>query len=294
MKRDARENYNARMQRVLVYIDEHLDADLSVDVLSRVAAFSKHHFQRQFSSTFGLSVQRYVQLVRFKSASYKLAFRPEAPVLQIALDSGYEGPEAFARAFRQRIEQSPREFRNTPQWEPWHAALWPVIHARSTVMTQTFSGSQVSIVNFATTRVAVMTHRGNPALIGDTVRRFIAWRKAEGLSPKHSATFNVFHDDPVDSSLDDYRLDLCAATDRAIPTNNEGVMAGEIPGGSCAVLRVIGSSDDLGPAARFLYGIWLPESGRELRDFPIFAQRVRFFPDVPEHESITDLYLPLK
>jgi AraC family transcriptional regulator len=33
-------------------------------VLSDVAAFSKHHFQRQFSSLFGISVGRYVQLVR--------------------------------------------------------------------------------------------------------------------------------------------------------------------------------------------------------------------------------------
>jgi AraC family transcriptional regulator len=72
------------------------------------------------------------------------------------------------------------------------------------------------------------------------------------------------------------------------------VEAGTIPGGRCAVLRVIGSSDDLRPAAEFLYRDWLPVSGEELRDFPLYAQRVRFFPDVPEHEAITDLFLPLQ
>ena len=46
--------------------------------------------------------------------------------------------------------------------------------------------------------------------------------------------------------------------------------------------------------AEFLYGRWLPASGEEARDFPLYAQRVRFFPDVPEHEAVTDVFLPLK
>ena len=44
----------------------------------------------------------------------------------------------------------------------------------------------------------------------------------------------------------------------------------------------------------FLYSVWLPQSGEEPRDFPLFLQRVRMFPDVPEHEAITDVFLPIK
>ena len=43
-----------------------------------------------------------------------------------------------------------------------------------------------------------------------------------------------------------------------------------------------------------LYAHWLPTSGEELRDFPLFMQRVKFFPDVPDGEAETDIYLPLK
>lgn len=57
-------NYQARMQRVLDHVDRHLDGELGLDTLSRVAAFSKIHFHRQFMATFGLSVRRYVQLGR--------------------------------------------------------------------------------------------------------------------------------------------------------------------------------------------------------------------------------------
>ncbi len=71
-------------------------------------------------------------------------------------------------------------------------------------------------------------------------------------------------------------------------------MGGLIPGGACAVLRVVGDSDNLEAAALFLYRDWLPASGQEARDFPMFCQRLTFYPDVPEHEALTDLYLPLK
>ena len=71
----ALQNPQTRMQRVLDHIDRHLDEDLDLDTLSSVAAYSKHHFHRQFTAIFGLSVHRYIQLARMKRASYRLAYR---------------------------------------------------------------------------------------------------------------------------------------------------------------------------------------------------------------------------
>ncbi|HSC79267.1 MAG TPA: hypothetical protein VLC08_02845 [Chitinolyticbacter sp.] len=50
---------------------------------------------------------------------------------------------------------------------------------------------------------------------------------------------------------------------------------------------------DLAVLARWLYEAWLPVSGEALRDFPLFVERVRCFPDVPEREAVIDLVLPL-
>ena len=35
-------------------------------------------------------------------------------------------------------------------------------------------------------------------------------------------------------------------------------------------------------------------TGAELRDFPVFFQRVSFFPEVPANEAVTDVFLPLR
>ena len=67
-----------------------------------------------------------------------------------------------------------------------------------------------------------------------------------------------------------------------------GIVNKVIPGGRCASLRHVGSEDTLDAAIRYLYAQWLPTSGEELRDYPLFLQRISFFPDVSEHEAVTD------
>lgn len=294
MTKTALARYHDRMRRVLGHIDRHLDTTLDLERLSAVAAFSPHHFHRQFSALIGLPVHRYVQLMRLKRASYRLAFRPDRSVTDIALDAGYDAPEAFSRAFRTRFRQTPSEFRKDPDWDPWLSALKALTGARAMLSNQTFSPEGVALVDFPETPVAVMEHRGDPARLGDTIRRFIAWRRRTGIRPPLSATFTVFHADPEAVPAEAYRIGLCAATRQSVAPNADGVTNAVIPAGRCARLRITGASDDLRPAAVFLYGSWLPASGEEARDFPLFAQRVSFFPDVPEHEAVTDLFLPLK
>lgn len=73
-----RDDYLARFARVVAYVDAHAhdDADLTVERLSTIAAFSKFHFHRQWTALYELGVGEYVQLVRLKRAVYALAFRP--------------------------------------------------------------------------------------------------------------------------------------------------------------------------------------------------------------------------
>lgn len=289
----ALQSYHARMQRVLDHIDRHLDEDLDLDTLSGIAAYSKYHFHRQFTATFGLSVHRYVQLARMKRASFRLAYRDDQSVTDVAMDAGYEAPDAFARAFRQRLGQSPSSFQKSPDWEPLLAAFGPLDDARSKLMHKTFTADDVTIRDVPTTRVAIVEHRGDPATLGASIQRFIAWRKAAGLHPSISPTFNVWRSERRPADPADYSVDLCVGTDRPID-ESDGIKAGEIPGGRCAVLRVTGDTHNLEPAALFLYRDWLPQSGEEARDFPIYCQRLMLYPEVPESEAAADLFLPLK
>jgi AraC family transcriptional regulator len=291
----ALQNYHARMQRVLDYIDRHLDSDLDLETVSRVAAFSKFHFHRQFAATFELSVHRYVQLARMKRASQRLASKDAQSVTDIAMDAGYDAPDAFARAFRQRLGQSPSSFRKSPDWDPWLAAFGPFDIARSKLMQIIFSRDDVTIRDLPPTPVAMMEHRGDPATLDATFERFRAWRKAAGLSPETSSTFTVFRSERRPANPADYSMDVCIGTDRPLEANDTQMKPGVIPGGRCAVLRYPGNTTNLEPAAHYLYRDWLPASGEEAGDFPIYCRRrLSFIPEVAAHEVVVELFLPLK
>ena len=161
-------------------------------------------------------------------------------------------------------------------------------------MHKTYTTADVTIRAVAPTPVAIMEHRGDPATLAVTIQRFIAWRKAAGLHPRTHPTFNVWWSERRPASPADYRVDLCVGIDRPVDARGEDVKAGEIPGGRCAVLRVVGDTDNLEPAALFLYRDWLPASGEQVRDFPVYCQRLSFFPEVPAHEAVAELLLPLK
>ena len=153
----------------------------------------------------------------------------------------------------------------------------------------------VKIVNFEETKVAALEHRGPPEQVDHSATTFIAWRKESGLSPvKTSNTYGVAYDDPDAVEPEAFRFDICGATTAEVPANLQGVVNKVIPGGRCAVARHHGSHDRIGESAYYLYRQWLPGSGEELRDFPLFFHYLNFKPETAEQELITDIYLPLK
>lgn len=281
-------SYAERFDRLFDYIDRHLDEPLSVDELSRLANFSRYHFQRQFSEYAGLSITRYIQLLRLRRASYQLAFNKARQIIDIAIEAGFENPESFSRAFKRRFEQTPSQFRDQPAWQPWNEHMHLPERKKSRMM-------KVDIVDFDETMIAVLEHRGAPELIFDSVKVFIDWRKQSGLSPNASSrTFGIPYDDPAITPPDEFRFDICGEIKSSVPKNPQGVITKRIPGGRCATLRHIGSTDQISESVYYLYREWLPESGEELRDFPLVFHYLKRIPEVAEHEQITDIYLPLK
>ena len=174
-------------------------------------------------------------------------------------------------------------------------AFGPLDTARNKLMQIIFTPEDVTVRDLPPTPVAIMEHRGDRATIGATRERFMAWRKAAGLSPVTSPTFMIFRSERCPANPADYSMDLCIGTDQPLAADDKQMKAGLIPGGRCAVLRYPGNTNNLEPAALYLYRDWLPASGEEAGDFPMYSRRqLSIIPDLSAHEAIVELYLPLK
>jgi len=282
--------YAARINRVCDFIYQHLDEELSLEQLSHLAHFSKYHFHRQFSEYTGMTVSRFIQLMRLKRASYRLAFDKEDRIIDIALEARFENPESFSRAFKHAFGQTPSQFRIEPQWPNWLAKV-----QLSLPIIEELQHMEIKIVDFKTTKVAILEHRAPPDQVYDSVSIFIEWRKQSNLSPVNSSqTYGIVYDNPETTAPEKFRFDLCGTVEQEVPANPQGVKNGIIRGGRCAVLRHNGSHQHIGNNVRYLYAQWLPDSGEELRDDPCFFHYLNLITQVKEHELKTDIYLPLK
>lgn len=208
--------------------------------------------------------------------------------------AGFESSESFSRAFKKTFGQTPKEFRKKPEWNSWNSKYQLLNRDIFSKMNEQKDTNRVEIVEFEETKIAVLEHHGSPNLIGNSVRKFIEWRKQNKLSPQVSQTYNIIYHDPETTKPEEYQIDLRASIQTEVKTNKYGVINKVITGGRCAMMRQIGSDENMRKSLNYLYGKWLPNSGEELRDFPCFIHRVTLFPDVAERESITDIYLPLK
>ena len=235
----------------------------------------------------GINVGKYIQLMRLKRASFRLAFKTQEKILEIALDSGFENPESFSRAFKSNFGQTPTEFRKQPNWKHWHRYYHFPKRERTLKM-------DVTIVEFTETKIAALEHCGAIEFVNDTARHFIDWRKTSGLSPVGSSrTFGIVYNNPDTTEPSEFRFDICGEVRADVPTNQQGVITKTINGGRCAVVRHLGPHEGLGDVAYFLYRNWLPGSGEELRDFPLFFHYLNLVSEVPERDLITDVHLPI-
>lgn len=96
----ARAEYLSRIHRVMDYIEAHLDQQLTLEELARVACFSRFHFHRVFKAMTSESLYQFIFRIRLEKAAHKLVHNPKKNVTEIALDYGFSSSATFARAFK--------------------------------------------------------------------------------------------------------------------------------------------------------------------------------------------------
>ncbi len=295
MKPDTEQTYRHRILRVLLYIQEHLDDDLSLEELARVAHFSMFHFHRVFKAIVGQPVREYVRRLRLERAAIDLK-QGEGSIAELALEAGYETHEAFTRAFKGMFGVAPSVFRSDHQ-----ATLGNVLEPlkeRYAVISEVDAES-VRIENFKERRVVMRRYVGPYNEVGPTYSEFMMWAGMAGLMGPEAMALGISYDDPDVTPADQLRYD-CALVIGEEDTVDEAELArgqarlGHIPAGRYAVVTHHGPYEGLGEVYRWMFGRWLPTSGQELGDVPCFDVYLNSIEDCDSEDLLTDVCIPLK
>jgi AraC family transcriptional regulator len=101
-----------QLNRVLAYIDAHLDRPLTLEILSREAGASSSHLRTWFKAAMGVTVHRYVLRRRVERARL-LLLRGDLRPSEIALEVGFSHQSHLTRWMRRELGCTPGMLRRT-------------------------------------------------------------------------------------------------------------------------------------------------------------------------------------
>ena len=113
MKTKTAESNHKRIQRVVGFLNDHVQDNPSLEKLADVAAISPFHFHRVFRAATGETPSGTLRRLRLAKACHLLK-EASRPITDIAFDVGYDTSQSFAKAFRSATGFSPSEIRNNP------------------------------------------------------------------------------------------------------------------------------------------------------------------------------------
>ncbi len=87
------------LNNAIEYIESHLDSNIEIDDIAKVALTSRFHFQRLFHAFTGFTLTEYIRNRRLTLAGEELSAK-NVRVTDVALKYGYTSTDAFTKAFQ--------------------------------------------------------------------------------------------------------------------------------------------------------------------------------------------------
>ncbi|AEV36515.1 transcriptional regulator, AraC family [Pseudovibrio sp. FO-BEG1] len=274
--------YEKRMLRVLEYIYNNLDGDLSLDALADVACMSRFHWHRVFQSMRGETLATSIRRIRLNRAALDL-IQSKQPITEIAEQYGYPSAQSFSRAFKGEYGMAPGQFRESKYAAP----------TLETEKESIFSMHPVEIKEVPERSLQALFHRGSYFEMGVVFSKLAAMLSSRGVIRKCGPIVGIYYDDPSIVPLDELRSHVGAVVPQNF-ANTEGLEPLVIPSGRCAVLKHKGPYAGLRGAFHYLYGVWLPTSGEEAADQPCYEVFLNSPTNTAPEDLLVEIFLPLQ
>jgi AraC family transcriptional regulator len=277
----TKQDYEDRIGRVIEHVFDHLDDELDLNRLADIACLSPHHWHRVYTAMRGETLAATVKRLRLNRAAGFLA-NTTMSIDAIATRSGYPNVQSFTRIFKDAYGMPPAAYRERGSHTQYQTA-------ESGRMDGMYD---VSIKTLPPMRAVTVQHVGPYMEIGRAFEQLFGWLGARQLIGPDIRSFAVFYDDVSAVPAAKLRSRAGAVTQREFPVEAPAEWT-DIAGGDYAVLRHKGPYSDMKAAYEWLYGQWLPRSGREPGKEPNLEEYINNPRDTAPADLLTDIYLPL-
>jgi AraC-like DNA-binding protein len=100
-----------KVQQIIDYVEQHYRQDLCLDELQSKLFMNKHHLVKMFKEVTGITIFKYLYSRRINQAQILLLTELHKSVTEIGYEVGFKYPSHFSRAFSERMNCTPHQFR---------------------------------------------------------------------------------------------------------------------------------------------------------------------------------------
>lgn len=297
------EEYIKRINKVLKYIDDNLNKDLSLEKLSAIAYYSPFHLHRLFKAYTNETLNSFINRKRIEKTASLLIHEKDITITELALNYGFNSNSSFSRAFKKSYGVSPSEFKRL---STANYSKIGIVESKNGQVRPTFEAyicninnhknwievhAKVETKEIAKLDLAFLTQIGVSGL-HNAFEKLIKWARPKGLFENPAVKMaRIYHDNFKITEPEKVRMSACVVLNEPIEVSGE-IGLTVIEKGKCIVGHFEIKPKDFEKSWNALF-VWMNESGHQKADrnpFEIFHNN---FSEHPEKKAIVDFYLPV-
>lgn len=268
MKKETLKKRTKIANNIMYYIYTHIDTDIDIEELSIDLNVSKFHMHRIFKEAFGRNIYESIKSIRLQKASNLLLTNKLSTISNIANICGYSSQSSFIKIFKERFNQTPKQWRTGGYKEYSQEILKQSLIARNS--TADFSNIRPTIVKMPSLKSFYIRNKGYNVNITNTWQKLYTWVLSNDI--KSYKQIALFHDNPTITPLSECQYIACI-----IPDENEDIKSDRLPSfniaaGVYAKFDLQGKKGDILKFIHWVYHEWLPNSEYETTTKPSYTE----------------------
>jgi AraC family transcriptional regulator len=298
-----KEDYIKRVNRILVFIDQNLDNDLSLEKISSIGFYSPFHLHRIFRDLIGETLNAYITRKRIEKTAAMLMHRKEITISEISMLYGFNSNSSFTRTFKKFYGVSPSAFR---ELSPSQYSKISKTESKNGQVLQLFEeyicninnlknwmkmNAKIEIKELPQMDFAYITQIGVDGL-DDAFGRVIKWAATKRLLDNPNCKVaRIYHDSFKITAPDKVRMSVGIILDEKVELSGEIALM-TIKAGKFIIGHFEIEPKDFEKSWSSLY-VWMNENGYQKADPNPLEVIHNNFNEHPEKKCIVDLYISI-
>lgn len=288
--------------KVLDFIEQHLNENVTVDTIAAIGNYSPFHFLRLFKAYTGETILELINRKRLEKVVALLIRERKLTVGELALRYGFSGNAALSKAFKKRYGVSPSAFRKQSSGRydkikvSRNGQIFPELesylcHIR-TIQKWSEMNATISLQEINPFYMVYINHIGVDHL-DDAFYKIINWTLQKELAdPDTLEVIRFYHDSFKITAPEKVRMEIGVKIKREIEKVSEVFYKKVLPG-KCVTGDFEIDPSDFEKAWSAMY-VWMNENGftpTEALPFEIIRNN---YNEHPQKKCIVSLHIPVK